>query len=166
MSTTAYPMVGVVCSALVPPTIRIDGIKIETCFLAVLNKPPDAMTTLQEIKNTKEASVTALISGVGMFFAFSTEQFNENKTPITPGEKYLHIGAGAYLPKSNYPKYVSGLKQINKAYKESVNENNLRRQNIVAALHNHEAYSTGEVELVMVELGSDYTEEEVRAELV
>jgi hypothetical protein len=55
-----------------------------------------------------------------MFFAFSTEQFNESKTPIKEGEKYLSLGAGAYMPESSAKRWISGSKEINNWYKSEV----------------------------------------------
>lgn len=120
------------------------------------------MKLLDEIKKEKEDKITALIKECLMFFAFSNEQFNEGKTQLQPSEKYVHIGAGAYMPKGKLDTYLNGIKVINKWYKESVKENNLRRQNIEYALNNHEATYTGEIEPAMLELGEDYSPKEIQ----
>jgi len=43
--------------------------------------------TLHEIKAEKETKVSELIKKCLMFFAFSNEQFAENKTPLQEGEE-------------------------------------------------------------------------------
>lgn len=119
------------------------------------------MKSLGEIKKEKEDKVSALIAECLMFFAFSDEQFAESKTQLQPGEKYVHIGAGAYMPKSKVDTYITGMASIKKWYKEAIKESNLRKQNIEYALNNHEAHYTGDIEPALVELGSDYTAKEV-----
>lgn len=123
------------------------------------NKP----FNLQELKKQKEDKVTQLIKDVRMFFAFSTEQFQENKTQKEEGEKYVHIGAGAYLPKSQVENYISGIENINKWYKTTIKGNRLRKQEIAYQLNNYECYYTGDISDALEALGSDYTQAEVKA---
>jgi len=120
------------------------------------------MKTITEIKAEKEAKFNEIIKSVGMFFAFSNQQFNENKTPLKEGEKYVSLGAGAYMPKGNVDLWVNESKAINKWYKEEVKANKARKANIVYELNNHEAFYTGELEETLEALGEDYTREEVR----
>lgn len=120
------------------------------------------MKTLHDIKKEKETKVGELITLCAIFFAFSNEQFTENKTPKKEGEKYLSLGAGAYMPKDNYPKWEQGIKDINKWYKAEIKAGKMRKEAIAYELANHEAYYTGEIEATLEALGSDYTEEEVR----
>lgn len=98
-----------------------------------------------------------------MFFAFSNEQFAENKTPLKEGEKYVSLGAGAYLPKGSVDKYISGIKEIEKWYKTTIKENKVRSENILYELCNHEAFYTCDIEDTLLALGSDYTQDEVQA---
>lgn len=97
-----------------------------------------------------------------MFFAFSNEQFATNKTALKEGEKYLSLGAGAYMPKGNYPVWEQGMKDINKWYKAEIKAGKMRKEAIAYELANHEAYYTGEIEATLKALGGDYTEKEVR----
>lgn len=120
------------------------------------------MKTIQEIKKEKEVKVSELITACSMFFAFSTEQFNESKTPLQEGEKYVHIGMGAYLPKGKVKVYISGLEAIGKWYRAEVKANKARKQNIAYELNNHEAFYTNDIEDTMRTLGSDYTHAEVQ----
>ncbi len=117
--------------------------------------------TISEIKLEKEKRFDQLIKSVGMFFAFSTSQFHENKTPLKEGEKYVSIGMGGYMPKGNVEAYIKGNKEIDKWYKETIKANKARKANIAYELANHEAYYTGDVEQTLEALGEDYTREEV-----
>ena len=79
------------------------------------------MKNLNEIKSEKETKVSELIKNCLMFFAFSNEQFEQNKTPLQEGEKYVHLFAGAYMPKGQVDNYLNGMEAINKWYKKSQN---------------------------------------------
>ena len=118
---------------------------------------------LAELKKQKEDSTTELIKTVGMFFAFSTEQFHENKTPLQEGEKYVSIGSGAYMPKGQVNNWINGIKEIEKQYKTAVKSNKLRKQEIACQLNNYECYYTGDISDALEALGSEYTEAEVMA---
>lgn len=116
---------------------------------------------LQEIKAEKERKVSDIIAECGMFFAFSNEQFDENKTPLKEGEKYARLGAGAFIPKSKLDQYLGSMEGLNKWYKDTVKSNKLRRENIIYELSNHEAWYSYDIEDTLNALGSDYTEAEV-----
>ena len=49
-----------------------------------------------------ENRVTEIFNKNGVFWAFSKNQFEENKTPIAAGEKYIAIGGGGYMPSSKF----------------------------------------------------------------
>lgn len=120
------------------------------------------MKNLQELKKEKENKVSELIKETGMFFAFSNEQFNENKTPLQNGEKYVSLGAGCYLPKSKVESYLNGSKEIDKWFKYEVKQNKLRKEHIIYELSNHEAWYTMDITDTLRALGKDFTEDEVK----
>lgn len=127
-----------------------------------ITKQPQIMKTLTEIKAEKQASLDSLLNTCGVFFAFSDEQFEKNKTPLKDGEKYVSIGAGGYMPKSKVDAFLQGTEQIEKVFKlEIKNTKDLRRQNIAYELANHEAYYTGEISDTLDALGEGYTAKEV-----
>jgi hypothetical protein len=99
---------------------------------------------LQLLKKQHEQANSILFKECGLFWAFSNEQFNENKTPLKEGEKYVSIGAGGYLPKGNFERLKAGMKENEKAYKKAVKENNLRIKEIVYEFSNHECFYTGD----------------------
>lgn len=120
------------------------------------------MKTINDIKTEKEQKTTELFKVTGLFFAFSNQQFLENKTPLKEGEKYVSIGAGGYLPKGNLAAFEAGLKEITKWYKNEIKATKgARRDNIAYELNNHEAYYTGSINDTMGALGPDYTRAEV-----
>ena len=70
--------------------------------------------TPQEAKQIKEKMMSSLLESCGVFFAFSNKQFDENKTPLKEGEKYVSIDNGGYMPKSNLIAFKIGLAEIGK----------------------------------------------------
>ena len=119
------------------------------------------MKNINDIKAEKEKKVNQLVTDCLMFFAFSNEQFQENKTPKEEGEKYVHIGGGGYLPKSQLNNWINGIDQINAWFKEQTKNQKLRRAHIAYELANHEAFYTCDISDTLSVLGSEYTEEEV-----
>lgn len=120
------------------------------------------MKTLQEIKAEKQSNIDNLLNECGVFFAFSGEQFEKNKTPLQEGEKYVSMGAGGYLPKTKVDTYLQGVKEIERVFKlELKKTKDLRRQNIAYELSNYEAYYTGDISDALEALGSGYTAKEV-----
>ena len=119
-------------------------------------------TNYQELKKEKEDRFTALMNECRMFFAFSNEQFTANKTQKEPDEKYLSIGAGSYMPKSCYPKWESGSKEINKWYKSTLKSKKLSETDILFELNNHEAFYTGDLSYTFDALEGRYTHEQIR----
>lgn len=117
---------------------------------------------IQEIKDAKQEKFSQLVKDVAMFFAFSTEQFNKNKTPLKEGEKYVSLGAGAYIPKGNVDAYLKGIDIIDKWYKAAIKSNKARKANILYELNNHEAFYTCDITDTLEALGEDYTAEEVQ----
>jgi len=70
--------------------------------------------TKQEVKIKKQEMFNELFKNCGGFFAFYTQQFDENKTPLKEGEKYVSIGNGGYLPKSKVNEFKIGMAEIAK----------------------------------------------------
>jgi len=70
--------------------------------------------TASELKKLKEEMMSELFRKCGVFFAYSTEQFEENKTPLADGEKYISIEGGGFFPSSNKELFLSGMAEIKK----------------------------------------------------
>lgn len=118
--------------------------------------------TISQLKVLRTEKQTALFERTGMFFAFSNEQFAENKTPLKEGEKYRDLGAGAYCPASQAEAVKKGFDEINQWWKDMIIEHDLREKYIIHELYNHEAFYTHEIEPTVDALGEDYTFEEVK----
>lgn len=120
------------------------------------------MKTIQDIKKERENKFSELLKNCRCFFAFSNEQFQENKTPLKEGEKYVSMGAGGYMPKTEVENYLQGTKNIKKWYSAEVKANKgARRANIVYELANYESYYTGDISNALEALGKEYTRAEV-----
>ena len=100
--------------------------------------------TVYELKIEHEVANSKLFTECGLFFAFSKEQFNDNKTPLKVGEKYVSLLGGGYCPKSNIDKLLNGMEENRKAYEAKIKANNLRVREIAYELGNHECYYTGD----------------------
>lgn len=91
---------------------------------------------------TKQGTTKAM-NDFGAFFAFSTEQFNEQKKENVI---YVNMGSGLICPKENAPKLHEALsKNFDNGVKQDIAENGI--DNIIKReLINHEAYYTGDLE--------------------
>lgn len=116
--------------------------------------------TYQELKIEKETRFNNLVKESKMFFAFSNEQFAENKCELEPGDKYVSIGAGGYMPKSKVEFYLNGSKEINKWFNKAVKEH--KEKHILYELSNHECWYAGSVEGSLPAL-SNYSRKTVQA---
>jgi hypothetical protein len=103
---------------------------------------------IQDLKQQQEDANSILFKECGLFFAFSDKQFQENKTPLKEGEKYVRIFGGGFVPKSNLNKLLDGLEANRKAYQKAVKAANLRLKEIAYELGNHECFYTGDWSVV------------------
>lgn len=96
---------------------------------------------------------TELFEELGVIFAFSNQQFEEQKKE---GVIYTSLGSGVILPKGNSKKFIQGLKDIAKeAMKEDVKDNGATKI-ISREFHNYETGYTGDEERVREAL-NDYS---------
>lgn len=103
---------------------------------------------------------------VGLFWAFSNEQFKEGaeSSPLKEGEKYVSIGAGGYMPKGNVDRWITGMRDIEAWKKAEVKKNKSEQEaTILYELNNYECFYTGDIEdalPVLKDLG--FTEKQVK----
>jgi len=116
----------------------------------------------QEIKVEKQKRYDALLKECKIFWAFSNEQFMENKTELKEGEKYVSIGAGGYMPKGYVTAFVDGQKDIEKWSKNEIKQSKQEEAEIAYELCNFECYYTGSIEDVIGAL-PNYTPEQIQA---
>jgi hypothetical protein len=119
------------------------------------------MKTISEIKTEKQEKYNTLMRNCLVFWAFSNEQFEQNKTPLAEGEKYVRIYGGGLMPQGQVNNFNEGIQTIEKWYKAELKSNKARKANILYELCNHEAFYTGDVSDTLETLGSDYTRKEV-----
>jgi hypothetical protein len=113
-----------------------------------------------KIREEEQRKVSELNHSVGLFWAFSNKQFEESKTPLKEGEKYVSIGMGGYLPKGNVDKWLEGMKAIEKWVKEAKKD---AKEVILYELNNYECFYTGDITDAMPRLEElGYTREEVK----
>lgn len=120
------------------------------------------MKTLIDIKKEYQTKNEQLFKDCGVFWAFSTEQFHENKTPLQEGEKYVSIGAGGYMPKSKVEQLRKGMAELKKEERAEVRKSKLWYQEISYELNNHECYYTGNISPVVEMFSGTYTEKKIR----
>jgi hypothetical protein len=116
---------------------------------------------IHTLKTQKKQLMSALFVKCGVFFAFSDKQFEENKTPLSEGDKYVHFLAGGYCSKSKSEEFVKGMERIGQWFKDQINEHGLRKALIAYELGNHEAWYTYDIEQTQDCLGSDFTHDEI-----
>lgn len=98
-----------------------------------------------EIKEEFDNRKNEELSKTGIFYAFSNEQFDENKThKDAPDNEYMRIFGGAFIHKSNKEKlddyFKNILPQLEKDFTNKIKIDDL----IEYELGNHECYYTGE----------------------
>lgn len=104
------------------------------------------MTNYTDIKKQVQDKYEVLSGECGLFWAFSNEQFAEGKlkNPVAEGDKYVSIGAGGYMPKANWQRFVDGQKEIEKWRKAEVKKAKATEV-ILYELNNYECFYTGEI---------------------
>ena len=100
----------------------------------------------QEIKTESQSKMDALITECSVFFAFSNEQFVENKTPLQDGEKYVRLFGGGFIPRSQVKAFTEGLKEINRWERLQIKKAKEQTAQILYELSNHECWHTGDIE--------------------
>ena len=116
---------------------------------------------MNNARTEREKQVNELMKSLGVFWAFSKKRFDENKTPLQAGDKYVDIGAGGFMPKSNIDKFTDGMKAITDEFNAKMKEQKARREHIHYELNNHEAYYTRDITSTLDALGDEFTREEV-----
>lgn len=116
--------------------------------------------TMKYLQDYIEEAQLAAFKKHGAFFAFSIEQFDEQKQK---GVTYTRIGSGLICPKENA---ADLMKEIQDTYLAGIKqdmEENGKEAIIKRELDNHECYYTGRIDDCVEKL-TDYpiTEEEIR----
>lgn len=122
------------------------------------------MARYQSIRDHAQKKYQELSDKCHLFWAFSQEQFNEGKAkhPLQPGEKYVAIGAGGYMPKRFLDTWIEGTKVIDRWRKSEIKRAKAEEV-ILYELNNYEAFYTGDIDDAMEVLADHYTRDEVMA---
>ena len=122
-------------------------------------------TTKTEVKAEYQRLYDEAMERAGVFWAFSKEQFEENKTPKADDEKYVSIGLGGYMPKSKLERFKLDVRAANAWKKFATKRLNPeeREAEILYELNNYEAFYTGDIRDAYDALKDWYTLEEVEA---
>lgn len=99
--------------------------------------------TYNDMKHEAREKLAQLCTELGLFWAFSDEQFDKNKTPLKEGEKYVAIGAGGYMPKGNIQRWIDGNKKIEKWQKQQKLD---MEKAILYELNNYECFYSCELD--------------------
>ncbi|MCC6818586.1 MAG: hypothetical protein IT245_06835 [Bacteroidia bacterium] len=145
-----------ITSQAINTTNNIFKIRIEYTKLVDPTK-----AALGEIKKEREDRQTEIFKNRRLFWAFSNEQFEKNKTHLDEGDKYACIGSGGYLPKSELDAFLSDMSELNAWFNNRITETNNRDALIRYELANHEADYTGQIDDTLQALGEGFTAEEV-----
>ncbi|MFZ4545889.1 MAG: DUF7659 family protein [Bacteroidales bacterium] len=97
----------------------------------------------QEIAEQQKESISEMFKDLGVFFAFSKKQFEENKTPLADDEKYSSIVGGGFLPSSNAEKFLESFDLINQTFLAQIKEHKQEEAHILYELYNHECFYLG-----------------------
>jgi len=121
-----------------------------------------------EFREEKRKRYNKHLTNSGVFWAFNKEQFEEGKKahPLDEGEKYVDIGMGGFIRKSQFNAFLKGMVEIKKwikleAMKIKHNKEEAEKA-ILYELNNHEAFYTGSIDDAFEDLKEDgYTKSEV-----
>lgn len=125
------------------------------------NKNNKMKKSIQELDKEREAKYSSILNDLGVFFAFSEDQFDTKKVD---GVTYVSGYYGECIPKENVQEYIERMKELVVETKKSFTENIELDQYITYQLANHEAFYTGEINDAMYAvLGyfPDVTEEDM-----
>lgn len=115
-----------------------------------------------QLKEEYQNKLSELSDQVGLFWAFSNEQFAEGKLKNPTTGKYTSIGMGGYLPSENVEKYLEGIKTLNNWYKQAKKQVKAEEA-ILYELNNYECFYSGDLSDAYDALSDTYTKEEIQA---
>ncbi len=81
-----------------------------------------------QLREEKQKAIHELMDSCLVFFAFNDKQFNENKTALLEGDKYVSIGAGGYMPKSKTKFFLDDMDEIKLNFKKELKANKEARK--------------------------------------
>lgn len=114
------------------------------------------------LRKQKEEKMSALFKECRVFFAFSEQAFQDNKTVLREGEKYRRLCSGGFIPQFSADDFLKGSKEIEKWFKDIIKSNKSARiEHIKYELSNYECYVSGDIQEALDVLGKGYSRKEV-----
>jgi hypothetical protein len=97
------------------------------------------------------------------FFAFSNEQFNENKSKLEKWDKYVSLFGGLLWKKSNYKEMLKAFDLHNEEDKKRRIKEEWLNKIILYELNNHECFYINDIDDNVFDLLKEYgaTEEQI-----
>ena len=113
-------------------------------------KIQEGLNIFKEFQKQFEEKYSEELKNTGIFWAFSNQQFEDNKThKDAPDNEYLAVFNGGYIHKSNSVKLDNFFKNIVPALKKEFTDNIKIEDLISYELNNHECYYTGDYSKVV-----------------
>ena len=116
---------------------------------------------LIDLKKAKDEAISKAIKDHKVFFAFSKEQFESSKTKLEEGEEYIQLHVGGFIPKFQLDSFIKELDRIEKDFKNSILEHDLKERHIIYELQNHESFYTMDPSDAISALKNFYSEKEI-----
>ena len=116
---------------------------------------------LIDLKKVKDEAISKAITDHKVFFAFSDKQFEESKTELQPNEKYVRLQGGGFIPKFQLDSFIKELERIEKDFKNSILEHDLKDRHIIYELQNYESFYTMDPSEAISALKNFYSEKEI-----
>lgn len=101
-----------------------------------------AQKSISQIKQESQDKQSELFTLLGVFFAFSNQQFGEQKKD---GVNYTNLGCGMIAPRENVEEIIAGMDAIDKWTGEELRRNVSADKYILDALCNYECFYTGDI---------------------
>lgn len=120
------------------------------------------MRAISRINEERKAKMSAMFEELGVFFAFSNEQFAKNSKKDV---SYASMGGGMFVPRENAKLVLQRFDNIHNETVQKFKEQVSSDDYILYELHNHECFYTGdypEILEVVQSYYSDCTLEDIR----
>lgn len=99
----------------------------------------------KEIRILETSEYNKILKECNVFWAFDKKQFNENKTLLKEGDKYVDIGCGGFMPRSKTKELRERLDELDIKIENLIKKNKQEENHILYELDNHECFYIGDI---------------------